>query len=262
LSPYPKSEVPILAFHKVDPAVEWGVTRTTPSQFRRVLAHLKREQYQTVSLERLMQNKSLPQKPVVLTFDDAYEGFCTHALPFLMEFGFSATLFVITGYAGRLNEWDVNLGGLKFKHLSWDRIRELSRIGFEIGSHTVHHPDLTKLDERTLMNELHRSKTDIENRIHKTVRFISFPFGRYDKRVVQACRETGYAAGCAFLSGKGKKDSFVFDRKAYYLIDGIWNLKAKLSSDWTASIERAKLRFINFCSHGTSLVKPPKWDES
>ncbi len=258
---FPQSRVPILAFHKVDPAFEWGVTRTTPSQFRRVLAHLKREHYQTVSLEFLMETRLLPQKPIVLTFDDAYEKLYTYALPCLEKYGFSATLFVITGYAGRLNEWDINLGWLKFRHLSWNQIRELSRLGFEIGSHTVHHADLTNLDERTLMKELRQSKAEIEHRISKTVRFISFPFGRYDSRVVQACREAGYTAGCGFLSGRNQKDSFVFDRKAYYLIDGIWNLKAKLASDWTGSMESAKLRFINFCSHGTSLVKPPKWNE-
>jgi peptidoglycan/xylan/chitin deacetylase (PgdA/CDA1 family) len=251
--------VPILAFHKVDPAFEWGVTRTTPGQFRKILSHLKREGYETVTLGQLAGRRSLPPKPVALTFDDAYESFHRYAFPVLKEFGYTATLFVITGYAGKLNDWDVNLGWLKFRHLSWEQIRELSRLGFEIGSHTVHHADLTVLDKERLARELRRSKTEIEYHIHKTVRFISFPFGRYDRRVIHACQKAGYTAGFGFVSGKRRKDSFVFERKACYLIDGIWTLKAKLSDHWAASLETSKLRFINFCSHGTSLVKPPRW---
>lgn len=258
---FQNTSIPILAFHKVDPAFEWGVTRATPFQFRSVLSYLRKSGFQTVSLEQLIKSRSLPSKSVVLTFDDAYESFYTFALPQLQEFGFTATLFVISGYAGKLNEWDVNLGWLKFKHLSWEQIRELSRLGFEIGSHTIRHADLTFLDRKTLMNELSRSKSEIEYHIHKPVRFVSFPFGRYNPQVIRACQKCGYEAGCGFVSGKNRKESFVFERKAYYLIDNIWSLKAKLSDGWTASVENAKLRFINFCSHGTSLVKPPRWDK-
>jgi peptidoglycan/xylan/chitin deacetylase (PgdA/CDA1 family) len=261
LNVQPIPTIPILAFHKVNPAFEWGVTRSTPGHFRRVLEYLKKNRYTTVSLEDLIVRRRLPARPVVLTFDDAYDCFYRHALPLLDEFGFKATLFVITGYVGRDNTWDVNLGWLRFRHLSWDQIHSLSLSGMEIGSHTVRHADLTALPGFRLRKELRQSKAELEEKTGRRVRTISFPFGRYNSNVLRACVEAGYDAGCGFLTGKAKQDPFVFQRKAYYLIDGIWTLKAKLSDGWAARAENAKLRFINFCSHGTSLVKPPRWDE-
>ena len=252
---------PVLAFHKVDPSFEWGVTRTTPGQFRRILARLKADGYGGTSLQTLLDGSPRNGKRVVLTFDDAYESVYIHALPLLKAFGFTATVFVITRYAGMWNAWDVNLGWLRFRHMSWNQIRELGRLGFEIGSHTVHHADLTKLNDARLTDELKRSKEDIEQNTGVPARVVSFPFGRYDQRVVQASREAGYEAACGFLAWKRKEDPFVYQRKACYLVDGLWNLKAKIGSGWTASLENAKLRFINFCSHGTSLVKPPRWED-
>jgi peptidoglycan/xylan/chitin deacetylase (PgdA/CDA1 family) len=261
LSAFLTFPVPILAFHKVNPAFEWGVTRSTPGQFRKVLVHLRKNGYTSVSLDDLIDRRPLPEKPVVLTFDDAYDCFYRHALPLLSEFGFKATLFVITGYVGMDNTWDVNLGWLRFRHMSWEQIRELAGLGMEIGSHTVRHADLTRLTGVRLTRELLQSKTSLEDRIGCSVRTVSFPFGRYNGHVLRACKEAGYKAGCGFRTGQRKQDPFVFQRKAYYLIDGIWTLKAKLSDGWIAGAENAKLRFINFCSHGTSLVKPPSWDE-
>jgi peptidoglycan/xylan/chitin deacetylase (PgdA/CDA1 family) len=255
------TRVPILAFHKVNPAFEWGVTRVTPGRFRRVLEYLHGSGYASVSLADVIEGRPLPERPVVLTFDDAYDCFYRHALPLLNEFRFKATLFVITGYVGKDNTWDVNLGWLRFRHLTWDRLRELHQEGMEIGSHTVRHADLTVLPDLKLERELRQSRADLEEKIGCRVRTVSFPFGRYNSRVLKACAEAGYDAGCGFLTGNRKQDPFVFQRKAYYLIDGIWTLKAKLSDGRAAWAESAKLRFINFCSHGTSLVKPPRWDD-
>ncbi len=253
------SAVPILAFHKVDPVFEWGVTRIPPVQFRRVLDYLKRNGYATVGLSQAVRSDIPISKAVVLTFDDAYESVYRHALPALLDAGFTAAVFVITGFVGTWNAWDVNLGGLRFRHLSWERLRELDRLGFDIGSHTVHHPDLTQGSGLRRMEELRASKEEIEFRLGKAVPWISFPFGRYDERVVEDSRACGYEAGFGFLSSRPRKNPFVFERKAVYLLEGDWNLRAKLQTSGMAAVERAKLRFINFCSRGTSLVKPTRW---
>lgn len=253
--------VPILAFHKVDPSFEWGVTRVTPQKFQTVLEFLKQHQYSTISLWSLCHSASeLPSKPIVLTFDDSYESVYTNAFPILREYGFTGTVFIITGFVGKKNTWDVNLGGCRFRHLSWSQIRGLHEAGFEIGSHTVHHPDLTKINDPDWLNlELKRSKHDIEDNIGNEVRFISFPFGRYNKNIIETCKSAGYTHGCSFILSKKMKKSqekFVLERKPYYLFDRERSLKAKLKMNaWTAA-ENAKLRMINLCSHASSLVKP------
>ena len=256
--------IPILTFHKVDPSFEWGVTRITPNQFKRVLEYLKQEGYHTVSLQDYFDPSSnLPSKPIIITFDDSYESIYKQAFPIMEACGFTATVFVISGYAGKINRWDVNLGWRRFQHLSWSQIVELKKAGFEIGSHTVHHPDLTRIDDQLLKYELEVSKKQIEDKIGEEVQFISFPFGRYNQKVIEMSRESGYHKGCGFWIcsfEKKSKEKFVFERKAYYLFDGIWNLKLKLRNNQFTFIEDTKLRIVNFCSHGTSLVKPIKYD--
>lgn len=250
--------VPILAFHKIDPRFEWGVTRVTPAQFRRILQYLKENGYQTVSLNDLIRPDSqLPEKPVVLSFDDSYESVYRYAYPALLEFGFTGTIFVITHYTGLLNRWDVNLGWLTFRHLNWDQIFEMKRHGFEFGSHTHRHPDLTRISEERVVREIKYSKNVLEDRLGDRIQCIAFPFGRYNERIVQKAKEAGYVKGCAFWNSlKNTDEPFVFERKAYYLFDTLWNLKAKLGSNFWTRCEVAKLRVINFFSHGTSLVKP------
>ncbi|MBN1782094.1 polysaccharide deacetylase family protein [bacterium] len=257
-----KRFVPILVFHKVDPRFEWGVTRITPQKFESILHYLRDMEYTGISLAQAMDNEfDLPSKPIVITFDDSYASIFEHAAPLLRTYGFTATIFVITGYAGNKNLWDVNLGGLTFRHLSWEEVKALSKLGFEIGSHTVHHPDLTRIPCSLLERELIESKEQLENEIGKSVQMISFPFGRYNDSVIDACKSAGYRHGCGFWIRKKSDQPFVFERKAYYLFDGLWTLKVKLDHHWGNSIENMKLRIVNFCSHGTALVKPPKFEQ-
>jgi peptidoglycan/xylan/chitin deacetylase (PgdA/CDA1 family) len=163
--------IPILAFHKIDARFEWGVTRLPPAGFRKVLAFLKQEGYVTVSLASICDPAAvLPLKPVVITFDDSYESLYDNALPLLEEFGFSATVFVVTGYVGMLNAWDVNLGWITFRHLSWSQLEAFRKASFEIESHTVHHPDLTRMNSAKLDSELADSKKTIEDRTGTRVR--------------------------------------------------------------------------------------------
>jgi peptidoglycan/xylan/chitin deacetylase (PgdA/CDA1 family) len=253
-------DIPILAFHKVDPRWEWGATRVTPRQFDSVVHFLKAHGYETLTVAQAVDPEfPLPQKPVILTFDDAYQSVYDHAFPILKDAGFTATIFVITDYVGRENTWDVNLGWLKFPHLGWESIRELSRAGFEFGSHTHRHPDLTRVNAERIRSELLTSKQILEDRLGMPVPFVSFPFGRYNRDVIRISREAGYRAACAFWNSlPDDEEQFVFERKAYYLFDGLWNLRAKLGHNVFTRFEAAKLRVINYCSHGTSLVKPSR----
>jgi peptidoglycan/xylan/chitin deacetylase (PgdA/CDA1 family) len=251
------SEVPILTFHKVDRRFEFGVTRVAPGQFRKIIEYLKKSGYETVPLGALCDSRAvLPAKPVVLTFDDSYQSLYENAFPVLREFGYTATVFVVAGYVGKLNAWDVNLGWITFRHLGWSQLNELRKASFEIGSHTVSHPDLTRIAGEKLRGELGDSKKSIEDRIGERVRFVSFPFGRYNDRVLSAMKECGYDRGAGFWVRRSRDKALVFERRAYYLFDGLWNLRAKLERSPLSVVEDIKLKVVNFCSHGTALVKP------
>ena len=93
--------------------------------------------YETVSLGRalgLAGEAPLPQRPLVLTFDDGTLDFWEHARPVLDLHGFSATLFVVTGHVGGESGWDRDLDEPDRPLMSWDQLRELDRAGYEIGS--------------------------------------------------------------------------------------------------------------------------------
>ena len=205
-------------------------------------------------------DQPLPDKPVILTFDDGYQRLYEHAIPVLRKVGFSATLFVITDYIGEMNTWDVNLGGFKFAHLSWPEIREIRSMGFEIGSHTVSHPHLTWLKEADIRFQLEASRKSLEDGLGNKVKTISFPFGRYNETVLRLTEFAGYEHACVFFKKKKKlkkyKESFVLERKAHYIFDTYRSLNAKLNSQSVSGkLETAKLKLINLGSYGTSLVK-------
>lgn len=255
---YSYKNVPILTFHKIDDRFEWGLTRITPSKFKRVLQFLKDNGYESISISDLNEPSLLPKKPIIFTFDDSYESIYFNAFPIMKSFGYTGTLFIISGYENKLNLWDVNLGWLKFKHLSWIQINEMKDYGFELGSHTVHHPDLTRIDSRNLYNELEYSKKDIEDNTGIEVKCLSFPFGRHNDKVVEISKKVGFEKGCGFWINpfmKKENKKFVLERKAYYLFDGKHSLKAKLGKSHFNFIENVKLLLINSCSRGTFYVK-------
>ncbi|MBN2201948.1 polysaccharide deacetylase family protein [bacterium] len=259
MKPGPPSSVrpvPILAFHKVDDRFEVGVTRIGRLRFSRIVSELRGWGYAAVSLADCADPARLPEKPVVLTFDDSYESVHRNAFPVLAAAGFKATVFVVTDYIGRENAWDVNLGWIRFEHLDWPRLRELRDAGWEIGSHTARHPDLTRVPASRVDAELTDSKRALEDGLNAPVRFLSFPFGRYNDRVLDAMQRAGYARGVGFWLRKPADKTLVFERKAYYLFDGNLSLRSKLTGSPLGFLENVKLRVINFFSHGTALVKP------
>ena len=247
---------PVLTFHKVDTAFELGVTRVTPNQFKRIISFLADSGYETVSLKRLVdEGQRLPPKPIVITFDDGYASVAEVAAPVLTQFGFTATVFIITDYVGRRNEWDVNLGGFSFRHLGWNQVRELQRAGFDIQSHTHTHPDLSRSSGERMDYELRTSKKILEDKLGTSVDFVSYPFGRYTDKVIKKSRDIGYIRGIGCCCGSNGDNSYVLRRNSFYLFDTIWNLKAKCGENNWQLFEELKLKLINFCSHGTAIVK-------
>ncbi|MFH0931790.1 MAG: polysaccharide deacetylase family protein, partial [Candidatus Zixiibacteriota bacterium] len=166
----------VLAYHKVTDEFEWGITRVKPESFEQQVEYLKEEGFSNIDLEELLLGEEKKDKQIALTFDDGYESVYQNAFPVLKRYGFTAIIFLITGYTGKENLWEAGFGR-KFKHLSWEQIQEMKESGFQFGSHTVNHPDLTRLDKKSLEYELKKSKDIIEDRLNQEIKFLSYPFG-------------------------------------------------------------------------------------
>jgi peptidoglycan/xylan/chitin deacetylase (PgdA/CDA1 family) len=191
---------------------------------------------------------------VAVTFDDGYESVYREALPEMVARGIPGTVFPVVGSVGGWNDWDVNLAPRPVRHLSWGQIRELVEAGFEVGSHTLTHRDLTRLDHRALVKELSDSKKMLEDVTGVKVTAISYPFGRFSSRVLDEAAAAGYT--CGFTSSPGTKDSrMAVGRWAVYSIDGARSLERRLGLRRGRRAERLKNTVIARLSLGTTLIK-------
>jgi len=128
----------------------------------------------------------------LLVFDDGYACIHHNALPILRECDYRALLFIPTGYIGRWNDWDHHLLWRRFRHLDLQELSDLVDAGWIIGSHTVSHISLTELSNIDLKNELIDSRRALEDSLGREVHWVSFPFGRYNRRVLDAALDCGY----------------------------------------------------------------------
>lgn len=247
--------IPVLLYHKITSEFGMGGVWNTPKQFRTQMECLKANGFRTLPIDEAFGD--FKEKSVVITFDDGYEGVYTHAFPILKELNFTASIFVITEYVGKWNDWDVNFG-VKFRHLNWSQIKEMAKEGFSFYSHTHTHPDLTCLEEFRLREELYRSKMELERELGSRVRYLSYPFGHYNERTKSVAREVGYI-GCfaSYPKLNSYKDPFAMRRHGMYIIDTLWDFRAKtMGRDGISfGFEDFKGRIINFFARGTYFVK-------
>jgi peptidoglycan/xylan/chitin deacetylase (PgdA/CDA1 family) len=249
--------IPILAYHKVDRRFEWGVTRLYPPQFEQQMRFLDRRGYEVITLsEGLSGNHS--ERSVVITFDDAYKELVENAFRPMDAYAFRGTIFVVTDFVGKENTWDVNLGYRKFIHLDWDDLRMLVHRGYEIGSHSHTHPDLTKIGEEKVKEELLISKKMLEDKLGVCVRYFSYPFGRYSETVKKIVLECGYEGGvCLSHPFKRSGDRYEIERVSVYVFDTMMNFRAKLRmyGRWGEAAEKLKGRTVNFFAGATYPLK-------
>lgn len=193
--------VSILMYHDIRPHSNYS-TVITPGQFERQVRYLAENGYTFITISQLLDavysgGEGLPERCVALTFDDGWSGVYDYAYPVLKRYGGTATLYVYTNYVDR--------GG---RTISWDQYREMLAAGFEVGSHTVSHCDLT--DRETwdgsgtkppagrgsytdrLMHELVDSKLILEEKLGIEVRSLALPYGCYDSYVLKSALLAGY----------------------------------------------------------------------
>ncbi|NLN77641.1 MAG: polysaccharide deacetylase family protein [Armatimonadetes bacterium] len=127
-----------------------------------------------------------------ITFDDGYLSVYEHACPILKDRDMTATVYVVVDTLGGINLWDKRAGDKEEKMMSADQARELAESGFEIGSHTLTHPRLANLNDDELIREIVDSKQKLEDIIQQDVTSLSYPYGNFDGRVLNAAAAAGY----------------------------------------------------------------------
>ena len=141
--------------------------------------------------------KQLPERPVVLTFDDGFADFLTDALPVLQKYGFGATLYIPTAFVGQTSRWLRQEGEETRPILTWEQIREIDKAGVECGGHTHQHVQLDTVPLSRANEEIRQCKQLLEQQLGKPVLSFAYPFGYYTKSVKQCVHAAGYTSACA-----------------------------------------------------------------
>ena len=173
----------------------------------------------------------LPARGAVLTFDDGYDNFADFALPVLARYGFTATVYAISGWLGQPIRWHGDEPGRPRPRLmDAGRLREIQAAGITIGSHTVTHARLAELEPAAQRRELRDSKAALEDLLGSPVRHLCYPFGSFDLAAVRAAREAGYASATTCLRGAARvaDHPLALPRKAISFGDSLLGFAWKL----------------------------------
>jgi peptidoglycan/xylan/chitin deacetylase (PgdA/CDA1 family) len=185
--------VPILLYHHIaDHQGRWYVS---PQKLEAELRYLSGNGYHTLSMAAYLDAEThdvpLPEKSVVLTFDDGYRDNYDIAFPLLKKYGMTGTFFIVTGLVGYP------------AYMTWDQIAEMQRAGMEIGAHTVHHPFLTRLSTPAAFLEIFLSRLALAQHLHTPINVFAYPYNDHNPRIVMLARLAGFEGAVTVAQHKG-----------------------------------------------------------
>lgn len=197
---------PILMYHQIadpppknDPFYRLFVS---PSEFDTHLALLQEDGYTAITLRTLLDGlinqTPLPEKPVVLTFDDGYINAATQAYPLLGARGMVGTFFIITGVMDTAN------------YLTWGQAGDMQTNGMEIGCHSATHVSLRRLDQDALLNEVAGAGGTIAAVLGTAPVSFCYPYGHFSGAAQQAIKDSGFLGAVTTQNGIVKQDSYCY----------------------------------------------------
>lgn len=212
-----KQQVPVFLYHRIGSQVD-DMT-ITPERFEADMIALQQAECHALSQQEWLNylaGERLPERSVLITFDDGYFSDYAAAFPLLAKYGQRALFFVIAGFVGQSDR------------LGWPQIQEMMSYGMDIGSHTVSHNALAGLNETELRRELADSRKILEDHLGREIQCIAYPCGSYNEQVLRMTKKCGYEGG--FTTRYGVNDRrispfefrriplFHFDRSLEYVL--------------------------------------------
>lgn len=205
------SPVPILVYHRFGtPDAHASKMQIhyfiSPENFKLQMQYLKDHGYTTITFNTLVDHylngTTIPNKSIVLTFDDGWRSQYEDAVPVLKQFGFTGSFFIITSYETYP------------AYMTWDMIKDLDKSGFEIGSHTVHHVNLAKIDLVKANTEVVDSKKTLEQELGHPITTFVYPEYGTNVAVQKLLKDAGYLGARAGWTRTVNSKSTIFDLKS------------------------------------------------
>ena len=185
------SGIPVLMYHKVgDDKDNDAVIRE--DLFREQMKFLKDNGYNPLTMEQLYEyvinGAAVPEKPVVLTFDDGYADTYSIVYPIMKEYGFPATVFINPGDIGT--------------RLTWDQVREMHRNGITISNHGFQHIEMGQLSEAKQIENITKAQEALAKEVGiKDNPWFCYPYGDKNEFTDSASKKAGIKMGMAMKSG-------------------------------------------------------------
>lgn len=204
--------IPILTYHSIDSS--GSVISTDVNRFCRQMECLAEKKTQVLALSEavsiLKHGVSVPSNAVVLTFDDGFRNFFSCALPILRELQFPATVFLVTGRAGKDNQWQGQSSDIpRLDLLNWQEVREASRAGIDFGVHTITHPNLACLSREDLVREIIEPQRTISDQVGHRPKVFAYPYGIHTPIAEEIVCQT-YEAACSVEMRLADSDSHLY----------------------------------------------------
>ncbi len=215
--------IPILMYHYISvPPADADVYRkdlsVTPADFREQMEWLKASGYETITLYHLIYALNigwppLPDRPLILTFDDGYADNYENAFPILQDVGFTGTFFILTDVTDRSEPG----------YMTWDMLKEMSSAGMSIEVHGREHVEMSGRDNAWLTFHLLGPAQTIEANLGYQPRFVAYPSGQYDEQVIASAHGLGYWGGITIRNGTHHTKQNLFELQRLR-VRGDWDL--------------------------------------
>jgi peptidoglycan/xylan/chitin deacetylase (PgdA/CDA1 family) len=215
-----RPQVPILCYHQIR---NWtpsdgkvGKTYIVQTDdFKAQMKMLADSGYQTILPDQLydylLYGTPLPEKPIMLTFDDTKLDQYTTALPELNKYGFKAVFFIMTVSLGKPN------------YLSKAQVREMSDAGHVIGSHTYDHQNVKKYQAEDWITQIEKPTKTLQEITGKDIKYFAYPFGLWNKEAFPELRKRGFEAAFILAEKRDESDPLFTIRRI--IASGYWNIR-------------------------------------
>lgn len=184
-----QAKVPVMMYHDILPEKQVFFD-VTPEEFAQHLALIRQKGLTPISLDQLVAHLQtglpLPEKPILLTFDDGYAGHYTYVYPLLKQYRYPAVFSIYTAKVGKT---------MGRSSLTWEQLREMAKDPLvTIASHSVSHKVMAGMPADEVRVEMQESKRILEAELGVPIRYFTYPEGKYDETALQGVREAGYLA--------------------------------------------------------------------
>lgn len=227
-----------LNYHSVHPTHKFS---TKPDDFLQQMEYLA-SNFTIISLsdfyEMRTAKRTFSDRLAMVTFDDGYEDNYEYAFPILNKFGVKATIFVTTGFVnGEIDITNKHIAYHGLKPLTWEQIKEMSKLGISFGAHTHTHPILTTIPLEEAHLEIVRSKETLEKRLERPIDMFAYPLGQrktFNNLIIKLLKRCDFKLACSTIWGSDNSNTNIFalHRIRIDACDTIEDFKAKVNGHW------------------------------